>query len=386
MSPPSPASTNQADANAIVAWLIAEGPRLTSLESLLHEFCMRLRDAGAPVDRSTLGAPILHPVAQSTYVFWNVEDGPHIRWFVYTPESLRALEASPIYAIYTRGEGASVRLDRPEERAQYPVCADLWDEGYQHYLALPVRFSNGEFKTLTFATRADGGFTARQEALFDATLPALSLVFETFINRNTAATLMETYVGKRAGRRVLDGEIARGDGSRIDAIIWYSDLRDFTILAQSRDEAALLALLNDYFERVTDAVDANSGEVLKFIGDAVLAVFPYDDDIARAVANAETAAITALGAQESEYRFGVGLHPGAVFYGNVGGGRRLDFTVIGHAVNVASRIESLCRMLDRPLLASAAFAKLSAREWKGEGRHDLKGVPEAMEIFSLARG
>lgn len=374
--------TNKSD--AVVHWLMVSGPRLSSASELLHEYSLKLREAGVQVDRSTLGAPLLHPVAQSSYVFWDVENGPNQRWFTYTPDVLETLKESPIYPIYSRGEASSIRLDRPQERSVYPVGEDLWAEGYYQYDAIPLEFSDGTFKALTLATRSLTGFDATDNLIIEATLTALTLVFEGFVARNTAITLMETYVGKRAGLRVLDGEIARGEGSHIDAVIWFSDLRSFTTLAQSRSEAELLHLLNEYFGSLTEVIENHSGEVLKFIGDAVLAIFPYDDNTSDAFARSEAAAMEVLNGNKTsrEYSFGIGLHPGSVFYGNVGGGNRLDFTVIGPAVNIASRIEGLCSEIDQPLLASAEFVRNSLQNWKSVGKHTLKGVAESVELFA----
>ncbi|WP_434055853.1 MAG: adenylate/guanylate cyclase domain-containing protein [Roseibium sp.] len=370
----------------IIRWLMIEGPRLEAPSSLLNGYSLKLREAGLQVDRSTLGAPILHPIAKSSFVFWDRKTGPEQRWFVYTPDQLEILKASPIHRIYTRGEPTSLRLDRPADRARYPIGDDLWAEGYHQYEAIPLEFADGTFKVLTLATQSPDGFAETDRALIDATLPALTLVFEGFIARNTARTLMETYVGTRAGLRVLDGEIARGDGSTIDAVIWFSDLRGFTSLAQSRSEDDLLKLLNDYFGTLTDAIEANSGEVLKFIGDALLAVFPHQNDVGTAIARAEAAAFQVIGEDRSQhdYSFGIGLHPGSVFYGNVGGGNRLDFTVIGSSVNIASRIEGLCGVLGETVLASGDFAAKSNKRWRSVGHHELKGVAAPLEIYAPA--
>ncbi|MEO1114930.1 MAG: adenylate/guanylate cyclase domain-containing protein [Pseudomonadota bacterium] len=370
--------------DAIIRWLMIEGPRLEAPSALLNGYSQKLCDAGIQVDRSTLGAPILHPIAKSSFVFWDRKTGPEQRWFVYSPDQMEMLKASPIHKIYTQGEPTSLRLDLPGDRSRYPIGEDLWAEGYYRYEALPLKFADGTYKVLTLATRSPDGFSESDRALIDATLPALTLVFEGFIARNTAKTLMETYVGTRAGLRVLDGEIARGDGSTIDAVIWFSDLRGFTSLAQSRSEDDLLKLLNDYFGTLTDAIEAHSGEVLKFIGDALLAVFPHQDDVGSAVERAEAAALKVSGKAQSgkDYAFGIGLHPGSVFYGNIGGGTRLDFTVIGSSVNIASRIENLCGTLGETLLASADFAGKSKNRWRSMGPHALKGVTEPVEIFA----
>lgn len=370
--------------NDVIRWLMIKGPRQESPAALLHGYTLKLREAGIQVDRSTLGAPILHPIAQSSFVFWDVAGGPQQRWFTYTPDQMEILKASPIHKIYTHGEASSLRLDRQEDRNLYPIGEDLWAEGYTQYEALPLQFSDETYKVLTLATKAPGGFNEQDAALVAATIPALTLVFEGFIARNTAKTLMETYVGKRAGLRVLDGEIARGDGSHIDAVIWFSDLRGFTRLAQTRSEDALLILLNDYFGRLTKAIEEHSGEVLKFIGDALLAIFPYQDDVSDAVARAEAAALDLTGASDASHEidFGIGLHPGSVFYGNIGGGNRLDFTVIGSSVNIASRVEGLCSTLDETVLATRDFVECSSLSWRSLGNHQLKGVVEPVEVFS----
>lgn len=361
-----------------------EGLRQTSAAELLHNYCLKLRECGVHVDRSTLGAPILHPIAKSSFVFWDLLEGSSQRWFTYTQDQLELLRASPIYKIYTGGEPSSLRLDNPVDRNRYPIGHDLWGEGYIQYEAIPLKFSDETFKVLTLATKSPNGFARDGKSLIDATLPALTMVYEGLLARNTAKTLMETYVGKRAGLRVLDGEIARGDGSHINAVIWFSDLRGFTSLAQSRTESELLKLLNDYFEIQTDAIETHSGEVLKFIGDAVLAIFSHEEAVGDAVARAEAAAFQAI--KESgtvfDHSFGIGLHTGSVFYGNIGGGNRLDFTVIGSSVNLANRIESLCGPLEHPLLVSADFAEQSVLNWVSQGHHKLKGVPNTVEVFS----
>lgn len=369
----------------ITNWLISDGVTQDSPADLLQKISLILRSAGLPVDRSTLGAPILHPVAQSSYAFWDLESGSSQRWFIYTPELLESLKVSPIYPIYARGEATSIRLDRPTERTAYPVGEDLWTDGYTQYEAMPLRFSDGTYKVITLATKSQNGFSQSDISLVQDITPALALVFENLISRNSAKTLMETYVGKRAGLRVLDGEISRGDGSHIDAVIWFSDLRGFTSLAESRTESELITILNDYFERLTNTIENHSGEVLKFIGDAVLAIFPHNNNIKDAVRRAEAAALQVLDPDEGsrDYTFGVGLHSGSVFYGNVGGGNRLDFTVIGPSVNIASRISGLCGTLDRQLLASSEFVSSSARTWSSLGEQQLKGSNHALEIFSI---
>ena len=373
---------------AVTGWLVTHGRRCGSPAALLDGYCRQLRNAGVPVERATLGAPLLHPIAQSSYVFWSAETGATQRWFQWTTDALETMRASPIHPIYSQGKASRLDLTDPQDRARYPIGEDLRKEGFTAYDALALEFPDGSFKALTLATRAEGGFSAGQRFLVERTLPALALVFEGFIGANTARTLMETYVGKRAGLRVLNGEIARGDGSFIDAVIWFSDMRGFTQLAQQRSEHELLATLNDYFGLVTDAIEENQGEVLKFIGDAVLAIFAQETDRTAAVCRAETAARLAvdryLQRSNPAFDFGIGLHPGRVFYGNVGGGQRLDFTVIGEAVNLASRIEGMTGQLGERVLASSDLVRHSGGRWRSLGEQRLKGVSKPVEIFAPA--
>lgn len=371
-------------ASEVVGWLLTTGVQCENPASLLHHYCGQLRAARIPLDRSTLGAPLLHPVAQSSYVFWSVEEGATQHWFKWTPDTLETMRASPIYPLYERGEGSRLLLGNEEDRDRYPIGADLHAEGYVEYDAIPLRFSDGMHKALTVATKHEAGFSDGDLGLIEETLPALSVVFEGFIARNTARTLMETYVGSRAGARVLDGEIARGDGSAIDAVILFCDLREFTRLSSALSEQDLLDLLNNYFQVVVEAVEDQEGEVLKFIGDAILAIFPSDDDPADAVARAEAACLTAFGsASDMQFSFGIAIHRGEVFYGNIGGGLRQDFTVIGRDVNIASRVEALCSQTGFPLLATPSVRAVSKRHWQDAGEHMLKGVSEPVTLYRL---
>lgn len=375
--------------SSIADWLISEGPNCRTPADLVEGFCLKLRSSGIPVDRATMGAPLLHPIAQSSYVAWDLHKGSEQRWFFWTPQRMEIMRASPIYVIYTRGEDVSLDLSQTAQREQYPIGSELWEEGYQCYHALALRFSDGSHKVFTAASKQNGGFSDSQFNALKEVLPLLALVYEGFIARNTAKTLMETYVGKIAGLRVLDGEISRGDGSHIEAVIWFSDMRRFTALSNELNDEDMLELLNHYLEIVTASIEENGGEVLKFIGDAVLAIFPFDISIETAVAHAENAALNALEIRKSEkakFEFGIALHMGEAFYGNIGGGRRLDFTVIGQAVNQASRIESLCSILEAPFLVSKEIANHSGRKWNSLGKHALKGIEEPVEVFVPADG
>jgi adenylate cyclase len=256
-------------------------------------------------------------------------------------------------------------------------------------------FSTGQLNALCIATDRAGGFSELDIAKFQVLTELLALPIEIFVEHRTALALLDTYVGPRAGRRVLQGLIRRGDGQVIDAAIWFSDLRDFTQLTESLPWAQLLEILNAYFEFVDAAVTAQGGEILHFIGDAILIVFPTSakGDRCQACKAALEAACDAFNgiatvnmrrsrAGQPAIRFGVGLHVGEVIYGNIGTPDRLDFTVMGAAVNRAARLQSMTKKLARSVLISADFAACLDEPVESLGCHLMKGMKELQEIFT----
>jgi adenylate cyclase len=250
---------------------------------------------------------------------------------------------------------------------------------------------------ISAATRQPGGFTTNELALIDALTPYMARLTDIQALHYLSTTLLETYVGTDAGRRIMIGNIRRGSVETIRAVIWLCDLRDFTRLSDTLPSGDLVALLNDYFDCVGPPVRERGGEILKFIGDAMLAIFRFDDEGSRSAAcrNALDAANEALGlvddlnARRAEtgadpIGVGIALHLGDVLYGNIGAADRLDFTVIGPAVNLAARIEGLCRPLGERVLMSDAFAKASGGAHRSLGSHELKGVETAQTVFAPA--
>ncbi len=368
-------------------WLLSEGRSTARLSDLLTGLCLRLREEGLPVERSTLGAPLLHPIAQSAFASWSADEGGSDHWLMWTAENMQTMRDSPIYSMYSEGKGHRLKLEQDGDRDRFAIGRELAEQGYTEYAAIPLAFSDGSHKAFTACTKTPGGFPDEHYDRLVALCPALSAVLETHVLRNTARTLLDTYVGRRSGSQVLDGRIARGDGSHITAVIWYCDLRDFTGLSTRLDSQALLDRLNVYFGAVSEVLSAHDGEVLKFIGDAILAIFPVEPDAAGAVARAEAALGELIQARQSddwpaELDFGVALHVGDVFYGNVGGADRLDFTVIGAAVNQVARIEGLCSQLNRQVLVSKEIASLSKRTYRLAGTFELKGIDQPVEVLA----
>jgi adenylate cyclase len=378
----------------LVHWLLTDARRLGEPKAFVTALAEQFLAHGIAVSRLVSGVPILHPQVHSYSARWDLGQGASERFFQLTAETLPVLENSPVKTVYTGG--GSVRCDptAPARAGEYNILADLRREGVTDYVALSVPFSDGSAKLLAVATRRRGGFADDEIELLEAITPAVAVNLEVQALRLTARTLLETYVGRQAGARVLDGAIKRGMGESISAVIWLGDLRGFTSLSERLPRDALIALLNGYFGRMCVAIEGAGGEVLKFIGDALLAVFPVTGDdtglvcarALRAAGDAE-AAIAAWNAErtgqgEAGVDYGIALHVGEVLYGNIGGENRLDFTVIGPAVNLAARIEGLCRELGRPVLLSADFAEASGLPLEPLGAFPLKGLAEPQRVYA----
>src|ERR1700676_1182038 len=300
---------------------------------------------------------------------------------------------SPIRIAYEGGGPLRCDLSAPGRDGEFSILEDLRRDGLSDYIVYSVPFADGSHKALALATTRRGGFNSDELALFEAMIPAVAFNLEVQALRRTARTLLDTYIGRQSGGRVLEGQIQRGTGETIRAVIWLCDLRGFTNLSETLPRDALIDLLNCYFGPMCDAVAAQGGEILKFIGDAMLAIFPIRADTAATCAAALLAAERAqaalieenrrrLGAGLARIDYGLALHVGDVMYGNIGSDTRLDFTVIGPAVNLTARIESMCRQLGRPLLLSADFVKAGAINAESLGAFSLKGVAAEQEIFA----
>src|SRR5271166_3690740 len=358
-----------AEGSSVIRWLMTEGRHVTDAKSFLECFAAHLRDARVDVSRITTGVPVLHPQLFSVSSLWERDKGVTERRYRVDPTQDAILANSPIRSAYD-GNPFRSRLTTAAEQPEFPILTELRSTGVTDYVVLPVPFSDGTNKAVSLATTRAGGFSDDEIALFEAMTPAVAVNLEIQALRRMARTLLDTYVGRQSGGRVLAGQIRRGAGETINAVIWLSDLRGFTGLSETLPRDELIGMLDHYFGPMCDAVETNGGEVLKFIGDSVLAIFPVEPDAASACRRALEAARTAKATIEADNQrrvasgaplihYGLALHVGDVMYGNIGGSTRLDFTVIGPAVNLTARIESMCKTLDRSPLLSAEFARLS---------------------------
>ena len=397
------------DTTGMIDWLLGEARLLSTIKALQEGICQRLVSAGVPIWRNTLNVPQLHPKMVGQVYTWLSDTGESSLWDVPRSVATSAMyHNSPVGLMHRTGAKVRRRLAGDEAELDFPLLEELVEQGGTDYAILPMQAGSARsgfsgaggpidgvlYSGFGMTTRDPDGFSDAQIAIVESILPALGTVVESMVNRIRSERLLDIYVGHEAGQRILGGQITIGTGRSIHAVILFCDLRDFTQLSETLPKDALLDLLKDYFACMAEPVAKAGGEVLKFLGDGLLAIFRLDDDEARdaAAARALIAALEAEAAlaRTNEERIaagkpaaltGIALHVGSVIFGNIGAGDRLDFTVIGPAVNLASRIEAECRALGSTILTSSAFADLCPVRLVSKGVHRLKGVSEPQELF-----
>lgn len=383
----------------VVEWMLREGRHLTHMREFGDEMCRRIVEAGVPLSRAFCAVGTLHPqIAASAYV-WR-RNAPGADRFVADHDFRQSPEynASPIAIVQRTAKAIRRKICDPDCPVDFPVIAELQKDGTTDYVAMPMVCSSGLVNSISWQTDRAGGFTDAEIAALGTVADTLALIVELQSTRRIAHHLLDAYVGHRTGERVLSGAITRGNHEQIRAVIWFADIRGFTELADKLDRDALVEMLNAFFEIMVDSIVAEGGETLKLIGDAILAIFELgaDEDPAERCASAlraASAAVKAIAARnaerrasgEPEIRCGLALHLGDVSYGNIGAPARLDFTVIGPAVNHASRLEKLATKLGRDIITSASFAAAAREPLDSLGMHRLRGVAEAQEVFAPRR-
>ncbi len=379
---------------AIVDWLI-DGARGAPLaHEMLTALCERLTATGLPLWRAMVFVRTLHPEVVGRRFIWRPDTGTIITDGGFDLLERDAFRNSPMVYVSETGTALRRRVADADCPMDFPVLYDLRDEGVTDYVVSPLHFTDGEFHTASWATRQPGGFSDADIAFIDFIIAPLTRVAEIRAFYRVAGNLLTTYVGKNAGERVLAGRIRRGDTEDIHAAIWLSDMRGFTRLADRLPPQALVGLLNRYFDCQVPAIVEHGGEVLKFMGDGLLAIFPIGQGADNAavcaaalkaahVTRAEVAALRAAGGDGAAVRFGLALHLGDVLYGNIGSGNRLDFTCIGPAVNLAARLEKLAGRLGRTVLASQEFAKYCPDHLRSIGKFAVAGFAEKQAAFGL---
>jgi len=385
------------DIKAVMDWL-ADGARSAAgPDQVLKELCDGLLNAGIPLARVAVFVQTLHPDIMGRAFFWRPGEPVKILEAGYALLDTPEYTDNPVGIIKRTGEPIRRRLADPDCPHDMPVLKEFLADGITDYYAAPLVFTNGERHAATFASQQPGGFTDAEFEALRAVVNPLARVAEVRALRRIATNLLNTYVGRQAGERILAGRIRRGHSENINAAIWLSDLRGFTTLADRLPPQELIEVLNRYFDCQVPAIESRGGEILKFMGDGLLAIFPISEKAPmQAVCHAaleavrdSIAAVDKLRQSESapayrDLRFAISLHVGDVLYGNVGGRDRLDFTCIGPAVNLAARMEKTARDLGRTVAASAEFAQHCAGAFVPLGEFALKGFGAPHTVYGLA--
>ena len=380
----------------LTEWLIDGARSAPNPPQMMAETCERMVAAGLPLWRVGIFVRTLHPDVVGRNFLWR--PGAEIVVGTANYDVLDSPEygRSPLKIVFSEGREIRALMEGPDAK-RFPLFDDLREEGITDYLALPLLHVDGSVHASSWTTRQPGGFTDAQINAIRALIPPLARLIEVTRLRFMSSILLDTYVGNRAGARILGGQIRRGHAETMDAAIWLSDLRGFTALSDRLPSETVIDILNGYFDCQVSAIAKHGGEVLKFMGDGLLAVFPIDEyvgDVGKACAQVLDAACEAranveamqfpIGETVERFRFGVALHVGRVLYGNIGGGNRLDFTCIGPAVNLAARLEKMASRLHRTILASSTFAAASPDRWEDLGEFPVAGFSKTARVYGLS--
>lgn len=378
-------------ADKLIGWLLGDARQIPDPNDILTGLCERLLAADFPVDRATSAIQVLHSETLGVARVWDRETGARVLTLDYSQDAEQVLAASPFRRAHEIGEWVSLWLpDTPDDA--FAIVPDLKADGVQQYICVPVKFINGMENAFSFATRRTRGFSDEDLLLLRTIMPALGSLMEILALQRILGEVVRIYVGDEPRQRILAGDVHRGEVTHIESAILFADMRGFTALSMDLNAEEVTRLLNRYYDCVVPHVEAAGGEVLKFIGDGILAVFREGAGDEPTCVRSLTAARASLravdeanstGTDDVRFEVGIGLHLGEAAYGNVGSGQRLDFTVIGRDVNIASRIADLCGKLDEPLLVSEMFLReLGAEGFRDLGSFDLKGVSQKQSVFA----
>jgi len=378
-------------------WILSEGRVISDPLSFIEQLCERIEKSGISLARLRIGFRTIHPQIDIWAFTWTNENRKADLWG--GEHGIRASSkyyGSPAEWVHTHNKPFRRRLTDLDPTKDHKILFEQQEIGLTDYLMCPMEFIDGSHAVISFVTATDEGFSDQDLSELESLVGFIAPIIEVHSTRKIAITLLDTYVGHRSGERVMNGHIQRGDGDVIEAALWFSDLRQYTELSENLDHLQIFGLLNSYFQTLSDVVTPHGGEILKFIGDAALVIFPVDQETSaqKACENALSAATEMFKrivaenkerqvSKNPEINFGIGLHFGKAIYGNVGALDRLDFTVTGPAVNLASRVESLTKETGKQLLLSQTFVEKLKTETLKIGEFDLKGIRERQVIYSL---
>jgi adenylate cyclase len=392
------ARLRERDKRALRRWMWGEARGYRTTRELFQELCRRLVALGIPIERSLLSVRTIHPQILATGYLWAAGRDVIAVDRGYDIFKDEAYLNSPFRLIHQGEEELRRRIIDPETPRDLPVVEDMRREGFTDYAAFAIHFTDGTRNAISFGTKARNGLSDEHLDFIREILPLFALLIEIQAERRVAAALLDTYVGHQAGERILKGEIRRGAGQPIQAVIWYGDLRGFTAMSDTRPTEEVIEALNSYFDCMASAIHRHGGQVLKFIGDGILAIFPLVDAAFRhyaarqalqAALEVKTGMIAINEAREARrlpaLYYGLGLHIGELVWGNIGAVDRLDFTAIGPSVNLTARLEELSASLRVPIVMSREFASAAEEYLPAEslGEHPLRGLSEPVEVFTV---
>jgi adenylate cyclase len=381
---------------AIAEWLVGPARRHARGLPVFDEFAWRMLAAGLPLLRLTLHARTLHPQFLGTTFTWWRTTAQTVQVLIgHEILDVVAEADNPVRRVSVDGETLRRRLSGPDARLDFTVLHDLSAIGATDYLALPIDSAYGGHYMVSYVTDRVTGFSEREITDLTRISQRLGVVFDMYSQRAIVNNLLNAYLGAKTGPKVLDGQIRRGTGEAITAVLWSSDLRGFTARSDRLPEGRTIAILNALFDAQAQVIHDHGGEILKFIGDGLLAIFAIDEAVpareaTRAALDAATQALEAVHslsenpamADEPPLEIVVALHVGTVMYGNIGAANRLDFTVIGPAVNLTSRVEAIAKAINVPIIVTDSFAAAFEGPLISLGRHRLRGLSEPHELFA----
>ena len=381
--------------DSIAEWMIGDARRIVSAAAVIDEYAWRLYASGIPVLRVTLHSGTLHPQFLGAAFVWWRDTGRTVRVMIkHEIADLIPYEVNPVRRVREGGETLRRNLEGAQAQFDFAVLDELKERGATDYLALPIGGVYGPSSYMvTYVTDRPGGFSASEIADLERVSERLSVMGDMHNQKHIAENVLIAYLGRQTGPRVLAGQIRRGTGEAVAAVLWSSDLRGFTQLSDRGPGDQVIAILDKVFDAQAHAIASHGGEILKFIGDGLLAMFPVTTpaDAAKAAAGAMAAAEQALRAVhaldhgiagEPALKMVIALHYGTAIYGNIGAADRLDFTVIGPAVNLVSRIEAVAKTLNLPLVVSDDLARVHGGKLRSLGLHKLRGLDQPHELFA----
>jgi adenylate cyclase len=382
--------------DAILDWLTGAAQQNPSLTVAFDEFAWRMLAAGFPLMRTTLHVRTLHPqYLGASFVWWRTTGHTVQTLVAHEVEDMIRHEENPVWRVVVGGETLRRRVDVADDELDFPILRELKADGATDYFALPVTRAQGTNYMVTYVTDRIGGFTVQEISDLNRVSQRLPLLVDLHNLRRISSNILNAYLGAKTGPKVLAGQIRRGTGEEITAVLWSSDLRGFTERSDRLAGGQMIAILNALFDVQGKAIKDHGGEILKFVGDGLLAIFPIEHagkaaNAARCALDAAMQAVEAARGLTSDpslvdeppLEIVVALHIGTAIYGNIGAADRLDFTVIGPAVNLVSRIEAVAKTLNLPIVVSDDFARAYGGPLRPLGRHELRGLATPHDLFA----